>query len=115
MQTSSDAPTVMTYLAVNENDRPISTGSILIVDDVANVWSVATLPSARGRGAATAIMRAICAEARRQGARVAALRTTDDLARPHGLYGNVGFALVGHERIWNLDNVDQLPPQHHDQ
>lgn len=97
------APGTMTYLVVSENGRAVSTGGILVVDGVANIWSVATLPAARGRGAATAIIRAACAEARRQGARVAALRTSEDLARKDGLYERVGFEVVGHEHVWNLD------------
>lgn len=103
------APGVLTYVAVRDPDgRVISTGSILISNGVANVWSVATSPSARGQGAATAIMRALCAEAARKGATAATLRTTDDLARPGGLYDNVGFTLLGHEHIWQLDAVDRL-------
>lgn len=102
------APGVMTYLAVNDNNTVISTGSILIVPGVANVWSVATLPTARGQGAATAIMEAACIEAKRQGAAVAALRTTDALARAGGLYNRIGFELLGHEQIWELDDVDHL-------
>lgn len=102
------APGTMTYLAVSQQGRTVSTGSILVVDGVANVWTVATLPAARGQGAASAIMRAACVEARRQGASVAALRTTDDLAKDNGLYYNVGFRLVGHEQAWNLDGIDTL-------
>jgi GNAT superfamily N-acetyltransferase len=103
------APGVMTYLAVRDRDGGvISTGSILVVDGVANVWSVATAPSARGRGAASAIMRAVCLEAPKRGAEFAALRTTDELARPGGLYSAVGFELLGHERIWELDNIDDV-------
>jgi predicted GNAT family acetyltransferase len=99
----------MTYLAVRGPDGSvISTGSILIVNGVANIWSVATTPAARGQGAATAITRACCIEAAKRGATVAALRTTDDLARPGGLYSNVGFELLGHEHIWELDNIDNL-------
>ncbi|QDP95445.1 GNAT family N-acetyltransferase [Microlunatus elymi] len=82
--------------------------ALLVVDGVANVWSVATAPSARGRGAATAIMRAVCSEAPKHGAAYAALRTTDHLARPGGPYDAVGFRLLGHERIWELDDVDDL-------
>ncbi|WP_443350814.1 GNAT family N-acetyltransferase [Brachybacterium tyrofermentans] len=102
------APGVMTYLAVRAGDSVISAGSILIVDRVANVWSVATAPEYRGQGAATAIMRAVCREASQRGAEVAALRTTDDLARSGGLYDSLGFKLLGHERIWELDDVDSL-------
>ena len=102
------APGTMTYLAVSENGRVVSTGSFLIVDGVANIWSVATLPAARGRGAASAVVRAACVEARRQGARVAALRTTDELAKPGGLYQSIGFVVVGHEQAWNLDGIDAL-------
>ena len=54
------------------------------------------------------IMNAACLEAKRRGAQVAALRTTDDLARPGGLYNKVGFVHVGHERIWELDHIDSL-------
>ena len=102
------APGVMTYLAVSEHGRAVSTGSFLIAGEVANIWSVATLPTARGRGAASAILRAACAEARRQGALVAGLRTTEDLARADGFYQAVGFSSVGHERVWNVDDIDAL-------
>ncbi|GAB3416818.1 GNAT family N-acetyltransferase [Flindersiella endophytica] len=102
------APGTMTYLAVGQNGQTVSTGSILLVDGVANVWTVATLPAARGQGAASAIVRAACAEARLQGAWAAVLRTSDDLARENGLYYNVGFRFVGHEHAWNLDSVDEL-------
>lgn len=102
------APGTMTYLAVSENGQAVSTGSFLIAGDVANIWSIATLPAARGRGAASAILRAACAEARRQGARAAGLRTTEQLARPDGLYHGVGFSFVGHEQAWNLHGVDAL-------
>lgn len=102
------APGTMTYLLVSEHGQAVSTGSILIAGGVANIWSVATLPAARGRGAASAIMRAACAEARRQGALVAGLRTTEELARTDGLYDSVGFTSVGHERAWNLDNIDSV-------
>jgi hypothetical protein len=37
---------------------------------------------------------------------IAALRTSDDLARPGGLYRSVGFDLVGHEHVWEIDDVD---------
>jgi GNAT superfamily N-acetyltransferase len=102
------APGTMTYLAIGENGQVVSTGSFLIVDGVANVWSVATLPTARGRGAASAIMRAACAEAHRQGALVAALRTTAELAKDDGLYHHAGFSVVGHEHAWNLDDIDDI-------
>lgn len=102
------APGVMTYLAVTEYGQAVSTGSILIVDGVANIWSVATLPTARGRGAASAIMRAARAEAHRQGAYAAALRTSEELAKDDGLYHCIGFGVVGHEYAWNLDNIDAL-------
>ncbi|MEQ7127621.1 GNAT family N-acetyltransferase [Actinopolymorpha sp. B11F2] len=100
------APGTMTYLAVRENGQTVSTGSLLIDGDVANIWSIATLPAARGRGAASAVIRAACAEARRQGASIAGLRTTEELARDDGLYHSVGFSVVGHEHAWNLDDID---------
>ena len=96
------APGVMTYLATFENGRAVSTGSILVVDKVANIWSVATLPTARGHGAASAVVRAECAEARRQGATVAVLRTSKELARIGGLYNSIGFSVVGYEQVWRV-------------
>lgn len=102
------APGVMTYVALLDAGVVVSTGSILIVDGVANVWSVATLPAARGRGAATAIMQALCGEATKQGAHAAVLRTTPNLAVPDGLYAKVGFVHVGQEYIWMLNDVDDL-------
>ncbi|MFC0672868.1 GNAT family N-acetyltransferase [Brachybacterium hainanense] len=103
------APGEMTYVAVRDaEDRIMSTGSILISGGVASIWSVATMPEQRGRGAASAATWAACVEARRRGAHAAALRTDDDLASDGGLYARLGFALVGHEQIWDIDDLDAI-------
>jgi predicted N-acetyltransferase YhbS len=99
----------MAYPAVRDAEgQIISTSGILIADGVANIWSVATMPTERGGGAASAANWAACAEAKKRGARAAALRTMDDLAGVEGLYARLGFRLVGHEKIWEIDDLDRM-------
>jgi GNAT superfamily N-acetyltransferase len=102
------APDVLTYLGAYVGERPIAAASILVVDDIANIWSVCTRESERGRGAASAVTRACLAEARRQGAHTAVLGTDRHLARPGGLYNRLGFETIGHEHGWTLPAFDRL-------
>jgi GNAT superfamily N-acetyltransferase len=102
------APDTMTYFAVHEGGRVISAASILIVNGIANVWSVGTEESARGRGAASVVVHACLVEAHRQGAYAAALGTSLELAREGGLYNRLGFEIIGHEHGWTLANFDRI-------
>ncbi len=102
------APETMTYLAVRERGQIIAAASILIVDGIANVWSVCTEEAARGQGAASLVTHACLVEAHRQGAEAAALGTSRELAKPGGLYNRLGFDVVGHEHGWRLEDFDRI-------
>jgi ribosomal protein S18 acetylase RimI-like enzyme len=105
------APGTMEYIAVWHHDEVISGASFLIVDGIANIWSVATRESARGRGVASIVVHACLVEAHRIGAHAASLGTTEDLARPRGLYNRLGFETIGHEIGWTINDVDSIDTQ----
>jgi GNAT superfamily N-acetyltransferase len=98
-----NAPEIMTCVAGVERGQVISAASILIVEGIANVWSVCTDENARGRGVASAVVHACLLEAHRQGAHAAVLGTSLELAKTDGLYNRLGFETVGHEHGWTID------------
>jgi GNAT superfamily N-acetyltransferase len=102
------APEILTYLALREGEQVTSAASVLVVDGIANVWSVGTLESARRRGAASVVVHACLIEAHRQGAHAAVLGTSFELARKGGLYHRLGFETVGLEHSWLLGDFDRL-------
>ena len=72
---------------------PVATGSHQPVDDVTEVMSVGTLPSARRRGAGAAVTGRLVEDARGRGAELVFLSAADDdVAR---LYGRLGFRPLG--------------------
>jgi GNAT superfamily N-acetyltransferase len=84
----------LTVMAVAEDATgPVAAGSHQPVEEVSEVMSVATLPSARRRGAGAAVTGRLVAEARTQGASLVFLSAADDdVAR---LYGRLGFRPLG--------------------
>lgn len=101
-------PSIMTTIAAWEEGEVIAGASILIVNGIANIWSVATRASARNRGMASIVTHASLVEAARLGAHAASLGTSQSLARPNGLYNRLGFEIVGHEIGWMISNVDEI-------
>lgn len=85
---------VRAYLA-RRHGAPAATASLWPFAGVAGVFSVATSPEHRRRGAATAAIRALLRDAEREGFGLAALRTMPDLL---GMYSRLGFTVVGHTR-----------------
>lgn len=102
------APDEMTYLAAYAHGKVVSAASLLIVDGIANMWSVCTHETARGRGIASAVVHACLVEAHRQGAHSAALGTSQELSRPGGIYHRLGFRTVGHEHGWTITDLELL-------
>lgn len=87
------------WFVVREEGRAIAFASLLILEGVAFVDHVVTLPPARRRGHATALTRRILSEAHRAGAEATYL-----LAEPDGvaaaMYERLGFARVTHLASW---------------
>lgn len=69
----------------------VACGLVKIEDEHAGLFAVHTASAWRGRGLGSAIVSALLAEARRQGARQAYLQVSADNAAALGLYRRVGF------------------------
>jgi len=75
--------------------RVVSLGALVLLEGIGYVDNVATIPEARGRGAAGAITRRIVAEARAAGAGRTFLLADPDEPVVLGLYDRIGFRDVG--------------------
>jgi ribosomal protein S18 acetylase RimI-like enzyme len=72
---------------------PVARGSFSVVDDVAEITGVTTLPAYRRRGIGAAVTAVLAEEAVRRGARLLWLSATDDaVAR---VYSRLGFREIG--------------------
>lgn len=78
------------WFTVRESGRSIAFGSLLVLGDAALIDHVVTLPHARRRGYADAIVRRICAEACSAGAAITWLLTDRD-GDARWLYERLGF------------------------
>lgn len=74
------------------DDEPVSTTSLMVSGDVAGIYHVGTLESARGRGIGSAVTRAALLHARERGAKEAALQSSDMAVN---VYRGLGFADAG--------------------
>jgi ribosomal protein S18 acetylase RimI-like enzyme len=84
-----DGP-LINYLA-QQNGRNVATASLFIDGDIAGIYNVATLPSARRRGIGSAVTGAALSEAVRRGCRLAVLHSSQ---QGKGLYHRLGFTTV---------------------
>lgn len=76
-------------------NRLFASATVVPAGSTANIWSVATAEDARGRGAASAAVRAALRHAATSGLSTASLGTTDELVP---WYERFGFIEVGRER-----------------
>ena len=81
-------------IGVYDQDRLIASATIVRSGPTANIWSVATAATDRGRGAATTAVSAALDHAAKSGCATASLSTSDDLAQ---WYQRLGFEPVGRE------------------
>lgn len=79
-----------------DGGRPISAAMGYLADDVCEVIHVATLPSARGRGAGATVTASVVVEAQRRGAHLAVLQATE---HGEGVYRSLGFEEVDRYRL----------------
>jgi N-acetylglutamate synthase len=70
----------------------VAGGLVKLEGDAAGLFALATAPALRGRGYGRAVVAALLAEARRQGARRAYLQVTASNAAATALYARFGFA-----------------------
>jgi len=74
------------------DDVPVGCSTMLLASGVAGIYSVATLPDARGRGIGTAMTHAPLIEARGEGYQVGILSASEE---GYGLYRRMGFEDYG--------------------
>ncbi|MEU5862827.1 GNAT family N-acetyltransferase [Nonomuraea sp. NPDC047529] len=88
------------YAAVEEDGVPVAVGRVVPQGDTAGIFCMATLPSARRRGLARTVLRALTGHA---GAKSAYLVTTEPNRAAQALYRGEGFQTVGryHYRVRN--------------
>lgn len=79
------------YASVADGDRTIAVGMSVREREWLGIFSMATLPEARRRGAATAILHALTSTGLREGATRTYLQTDIGNAASHALYEDIGF------------------------
>ncbi len=80
------------YASVADGDRTIAVGMSVRERGWLGIFSMATLPEARRRGAARAILHALASDGLRGGATRAYLQTDIGNAASHALYEGIGFS-----------------------
>jgi ribosomal protein S18 acetylase RimI-like enzyme len=79
------------YIGVKLGDEPVSSGCVVIDDDVAGIFNMVTTPEQRGQGHATAIVEHLLQHASAAGARWAYLQVDAANAAARGVYRKFGF------------------------
>jgi N-acetylglutamate synthase len=77
---------------VRRGGEVVAGGLVKLEGDAAGLFALATAPALRGQGYGRAVVAALLAEARRQGARRAYLQVTASNAPATALYAHFGFA-----------------------
>lgn len=90
-------------IGVYDHRRLIASTTIVRSGAVANIWSVATAATDRGRGAATTAVRAALDLAARTGCTTASLSTSDDL---DPWYRRIGFEEAGREYTATIRHLE---------
>ena len=83
-------------------------GSISLVDDVADLDRLATVPSAQGSGLARSLLERLVDQARDRGAGRMLLEVAADNAPAIGLYESFGFDTISTRRAYYPDGADAL-------
>jgi len=86
-----------------EDGRPSACLMAFDHEDDCSVWLVATLPHARGKGLASALMSHALADGRERGRTTSTLQATD-LGRP--VYERLGYRSIGEIQMWERREAD---------
>ena len=84
-------------VVVRVDGVPVASAMAATVNDVAGIYSVVTLPEARGKGLGTTVTLAALHDARERGAQMAVLEASD-MGFP--IYARMGFRHVGDFRLF---------------
>ena len=95
---SPDATELRTYVA-RVDGKPAATIATIDHGEDCEIWSVATLPEARGRGLCTALMRQGLWDAREGGCATSTLQAT---AAGRPIYERVGYEDLGALQMWEF-------------
>lgn len=98
MFNAETTPELRTYVARVEGE-PAATIATIDHGEDCEIWSVATLPQARGRGLATALMRQGLWDARQGGCETSTLQAT---AAGRPVYERIGYRDIGALQMWEL-------------
>ncbi len=92
------------YVGRVEQGEIVTSATLLLASDIAAIYDLSTLPTCRRMGYASALMRALLAEARRRGYAHAGLQTADAVP----FYQRLGFEIGFQEReyFWTADQVE---------
>ena len=93
MERAAQRPQTL-FFAAELGGQPVAAGAMSVFGSLALLFSTATLPAFRGRGAQTALLAARLHAAHRAGATVAAVMTTPGSASERNVQ-RVGFVLAG--------------------
>lgn len=91
-QIGYDDPSPWAHFIAWDGGVPAATASVLLCGDVAGIYLVGTLPSARGRGLGSAATLAALHHGRERGAKVAALQSSE---MGESVYRGMGFVSHG--------------------
>lgn len=83
------------FFVAREGDRVLGTGALALMGDYGEIKSMFTDPDARGKGVASAILRALEDCGREAGLAMLRLETGTLLIEAHRLYERVGFVACG--------------------
>lgn len=82
------------FLVATENGRAFACAGVRFIDDVAELTKVFTLPSHRGNGTGSQLLRALEQACRDRGVNTLRLDTRAELAQACALYERAGFVRV---------------------
>jgi ribosomal protein S18 acetylase RimI-like enzyme len=92
----ASAPRHVASYLVSLDGRPASTAMAAVIDDVAGIYNVATIPEARGRGLGALATHLAMRRGGELGAKMAVLESSD---MAYSLYERLGFREVGRYRV----------------
>lgn len=95
-------------LLASNDTSVVGYGSIMVVDDVADLQRIAVLPGARRHGLGRELLEELLAKASGLGATRILLEVAESNGPAIGLYGSFGFQVIHRRRGYYADGDDAL-------